>query len=206
MKTKCREPICSSDSFCSIQKIVSLQLRYTERLTYHHRGPRTEDEAHDMNIAMSPRLPPNGHNTTGNAFLSLDPTVLDPVRDEPDQRQRGWDGQPLEITCLSGCVFGHQRHGGIEPGETRESAADKAGQRDGVQSRPKADDKGQNRRRHSERYLHTHRKCRVFASDYGWGPEEVGGYAPNLPASRALAPTCCSISSNGRLSRLGSQI
>lgn len=80
---------------------MSLELRYTERLTYHHRGPRTEDEGHDMNIAMSPRLPPNGHNPTGDALLSFDPAVLNPVREEPDQRQRGRDGQSLEITCLS---------------------------------------------------------------------------------------------------------
>jgi len=189
-------------AFVSSKKFVSLELRYTERLTYHHRGPRTEDEAHEMNIAMSPRLPPNGHNTTGNALLSLDPTVLDPVREEPDQRQRGRDGQPLEITCLSGSVLGHQRHGGIEPGKTGESAADKAGQRDGVESRPKADDKGQYRRRYSERYLRTskyHVSRRIMSG-------ARRGNVPNLPASRALAPTCCSISSNGRPSRLGSQI
>jgi hypothetical protein len=105
----------------------ALQLGYTERLTYHHCRPHTEYEAHDMKITVSSRFSPHGHNPTRKPLLPLDPTVLDPVREEPDQRQGGRDGQSLEIVCLSRAVLGYECHSGIEPGETGESAADKAG-------------------------------------------------------------------------------
>ena len=103
-----------------------------------------------MEVTVSPRLSPHSHNPTRKPLLPLDPPVLDPVREEADQRQGGRDGQSLEIVCLSRPVLWHQRHSGIEPGETGESTADEAGQCDSVESCPKANNEGQNGRRNSE--------------------------------------------------------
>ena len=114
-------------SFLVSSEIHALQLGYTKRLTYHHCSPHTEYDAHGMEVTVSPRLSPHCHNPARKPLLSLDPPVLDPVREETDQRQGGRDGQSLEIACLSRPVLWHQRHSGIEPGETGESTADEAG-------------------------------------------------------------------------------
>ena len=103
-----------------------------------------------MEITVSSRLSPNSHNPTRKPLLSLDPTIFDPVREEPDQRQAGRDGQSLEIVRLSRPVLGYERHSGIEPGETGESTADEAGQRNSVEGCTEADNEGQNGRRNSK--------------------------------------------------------
>lgn len=65
-------------SFC-----FALGLGNTKRLAYHHRGPRTEYEAHNVEISLSSRLSPYSHNPTGEPVLSLDPPILCPVGYEP---------------------------------------------------------------------------------------------------------------------------
>ena len=99
-----------------------------------------------MKITVSSGLSPHSHNPTRKPLFSLDPTVFDPVGEEPDQRQAGRDGQSLKIVRLSRPVLGYERHSGIEPGETGESTADEAGQRNSVEGRTKADNEGQNGR------------------------------------------------------------